>query len=113
MAGYTYIMSNEWRSTLYIGVTIDIEQRVLQHKSGVGGVFSSTYRTFDLMWYREFETNIEAIHEEKRLKNWKREWKLQLIWNNNPRMVDLVHSWFTKEEIRKAGPYFRKLYGKV
>ena len=41
---YTYIMTNQSNSTLYVGVTNDIERRSLEHISGVGASFTSKYK---------------------------------------------------------------------
>ncbi len=92
MPGYTYIVTNKYRTVLYIGVTADLSRRSYQHASGTGSVFTSKYNCTDLVWY-EYHLRIEdAIAREKQLKNWKRDWKLDLIRSMNPEMktLDLV-----------------------
>ncbi len=96
--GFVYIMSNKGRTTLYIGVTGDLENRVLQHKCGFGSVFTSKYRLTDLLYYEQILGMDDAIAREKQLKNWRREWKWDLIKENNPEVKDLAAGWYSKEE---------------
>lgn len=88
-------MSNKYRTTFYIGVTADLEKRVLQHRSGEGSVFTSKYQCFDLVYYEEFSNIQYAIAREKQLKNWRREWKLNLIQEQNPEQIDLAEKWYS------------------
>lgn len=87
--GFVYIMSNKTRTSVYVGVTSDLTSRVLQHKLGEGGKFTSKYKCFELMYYESHDTIEHAIEREKQLKNWHREWKLNLIKERNPHMKDL------------------------
>lgn len=87
--GYIYIMSNRNRTTLYIGVTSDLKRRVAEHAEGIGAKFTSKYNLTDLLYYEEFGDVQDAIAREKQLKNWKREWKLNLIKVLNPDLKDL------------------------
>ena len=105
--GYTYIMSNKNRTTLYIGVTNNIERRVLQHKSGHGSVFTSRYNLIDLMYYETIWGMQNAIDREKQLKNWHKEWKWNLIKEKNPDLIDLAKDWFTDEEIKEYKESYR------
>ena len=93
MTFYTYIMSNFARTVFYVGVTSNIEQRVWQHKSGEGGAFTSAYKCHYLMHYEDYSDIRMAIEREKNLKNWKREWKVNLIRQNNPELLDLAAEW--------------------
>jgi putative endonuclease len=86
-------MSNKTRTTLYIGVTNDLERRVREHKNGTGSEFTSKYKLFDLLYYEHISDISTAIQREKQLKNWHREWKLNLIKTLNPEMVDLAIDW--------------------
>jgi len=88
-SGFIYIMSNKSRSVLYIGVTNDLLRRVNEHKSGIVDGFTKKYNCEYLIYYEYFERIDQAIEREKRLKNWKRSWKLQLIRNMNPKLEDL------------------------
>jgi len=86
---YTYIMSNKSRSTFYIGVTNDLTRRVAEHKEGLGSHFVKKYRLHDLIYYEHFTDINYAILREKQLKNWRRQWKINLIKQMNPEMKDL------------------------
>jgi putative endonuclease len=94
MCYYTYILSNFARTTFYIGVTNNLELRLLQHRNGSGGMFTSKYKCYYLMYYEEYANIDEAISREKNLKNWHREWKINLIRKDNPDLKDLSESWF-------------------
>ena len=87
--GYIYILSNKNRTTLYIGVTSDLDRRIAEHVEGEGSKFSSKYNLTDLVYFEEFDDISEAIAREKQLKNWKREWKINLIKSLNPELKDL------------------------
>ena len=94
--GFVYIMSNKNRTTFYIGITSDIKRRVLEHKSGKGSVFTHKYNLFDLVYYGIIEGMLESIAREKQLKNWHRDWKINLIKEGNPTMADLAEGWYEK-----------------
>ncbi|HWP82385.1 MAG TPA: GIY-YIG nuclease family protein [Bacteroidota bacterium] len=87
--GYVYIMSNFKRTTFYIGVTSDLARRVYEHREGLIDGFTKRYRLKYLVYYEEAGTITDAIAREKQLKNWHREWKLNLIKAMNPEMKDL------------------------
>ena len=87
--GYVYIMSNEKRTTFYIGVTSDLKTRIADHKNRIGSEFTSKYKLTDLIYFEDFQDIYQAIDREKQLKNWHREWKINLIKSVNPDMHDL------------------------
>ena len=87
---YVYICSNTYRTVLYIGVTGDLHKRLATHAAGEGSKFTSRYNCTDLIYYEEYQNVREAIAREKQLKNWKRQWKLDLIKSVNPEMVTLL-----------------------
>ena len=87
--GFVYIVSNKNRTTLYVGVTSDLKTRIADHKNGIGSKFTSKYKLTDLLYYEEFPDIYQAIDREKQLKNWKREWKFNLIKGLNPSLNDL------------------------
>lgn len=99
--GFVYILSNKNRTTLYIGVTNDLKRRILEHKSGKGSVFTSKYNLIDLVCFEKINGIGRAIEREKQLKNWKSEWKWELIKEENPELIDLAIDWFTKEVIEE------------
>lgn len=79
-----YILATDRNGTLYIGVTSNLAQRITQHKNGEIDGFTKKYSVHRLVWYEYFDTMLTAIEEEKRLKEWNRQWKLRLIEKNNP-----------------------------
>lgn len=89
-------MSNKNRTTFYIGVTSAIKRRVLEHKLGKGSAFTSKYNLVDLVHYEIIEGMAECISREKQLKNWHRDWKINLIKENNPEMVDIAENWYVQ-----------------
>ncbi|MDR0651322.1 MAG: GIY-YIG nuclease family protein [Candidatus Peribacteria bacterium] len=88
--GYVYIMTNHTYGTLYIGVTSNLEQRVLQHKNKIYGGFTAKYNLTKLVRYNEFPTIKEAIEWEKKLKAGNRARKIMLIEQINPSWEDLM-----------------------
>jgi putative endonuclease len=91
MSGYFYILANKRIGTLYSGVTNDLTRRVSEHKSAVIKGFTSRYKTHKLVYFEEYDDIAEAIHREKCVKEWKREWKLELIEKSNPDWKDLYN----------------------
>ena len=84
-----YIMASQKLGTLYIGVTSNVRQRVDQHKAGAYDGFTRQYRIHRLVHLELFVSMKEAIAREKRLKEWKRAWKIRLIEETNPNWRDL------------------------
>ena len=89
---FIYILSNHSRSVLYIGMTNNLNHRIEQHKNGVGSSFTKKYKIVDLLYFEEFTDINQAISREKQLKNWRRDWKIDLIKEFNPEMKDLYNS---------------------
>jgi putative endonuclease len=87
-----YIFASQRNGTLYIGVTSDLEKRVYQHKNDMVKGFTSKYKVHLLIYFELHQNMEEAILREKRLKEWKRSWKLKLIEKNNPNWEDLYQS---------------------
>jgi putative endonuclease len=85
---YVYIMSNHHQN-LYVGITSDLIKRVWEHKNNVVEGFTQKYQCHILVYYEILEDPREAIQREKQLKRWKRDWKLKLIYEKNPKFVDL------------------------
>ena len=84
-----YIMTNRRNGTLYTGVTSNLAQRVWQHKNNLVGGFTKRYGIHTLVWYEAHDTMSEAIIREKRIKEWKRAWKMEMISAFNPDWRDL------------------------
>jgi len=87
---YVYIVSNKNRTTLYIGVTSNLTNRINSHSEGEGSDFTKRYNLTDLIYYEEFDDIREAIVREKQSENWRREWKFNLIREMNPDLKDLT-----------------------
>lgn len=86
---FVYIMSNKNRTTFYIGVTSDLQRRLIEHKDGVGSEFTKKYKLHSLVYFERMSDIVTAIKREKQLKKWHREWKLNLIKEQNPELKDL------------------------
>lgn len=90
--GFIYILTNKVTTVLYIGVTSNLIKRAWEHKEKFVKGFSQKYNLTKLVYYEKLETIKEAIAREKQLKNWKREWKDDLIRKMNPNFEDLYNS---------------------
>ena len=87
---YTYMMTNQSNSTLYIGVTNNIERRSLEHNSGVGAVLTSRCKINKLVYFERYTEITDAIRREKQLKGWKRAKKEMLVNQMNPEWNNLM-----------------------
>lgn len=90
--GFVYMMSNKQDGVLYIGVTSDIVKRVYEHKNGFVDGFTKQYNLKNLVYYEVYDDIEEAIKREKQLKNWHRDWKIELINKQNHYWEDLYES---------------------
>lgn len=86
---FVYIMASKKNGTLYIGVTGDLARRVWQHKNNVHEGFTQKYAVHHLVWYEVHREVAEAIQREKQMKKWRRQWKINLIEQENPDWKDL------------------------
>lgn len=89
MASYVYILSSQRNGTLYIGVTSNLIKRVWEHKNKLVPGFTTKYNVNQLVYYEIFDDIQIAAAREKRLKEWKRQWKIELIQKLNPNWQDL------------------------
>ncbi|WP_324262565.1 GIY-YIG nuclease family protein [Altererythrobacter sp. H2] len=87
--GWVYLMADRYRGTLYLGVTSDLASRITQHRDGKGSAFCRHHDLTRLVWADRCGTIEEAIAHEKRLKRWRRAWKIELIEQANPDWDDL------------------------
>lgn len=92
-----YIMASRKHGTLYIGVTSDLLSRAAQHREGLNDGFTKQYSVKRLVWYEPHDGIEAAIHREKRLKKYKREWKINLIEADNPDWNDLFPQFFIED----------------
>ena len=90
--GVVYIIASPNKTTLYTGVTADLQKRIWEHRSKqMLHSFTAQYNCVELVYYRSFDRIEEAIAEEKRIKGGSRLAKEQLINGLNPDWRDL---WF-------------------
>ena len=87
---YTYIMSNQNNTTIYVGVTNSIERRTLEHIEGVGAIFTSKYKINKLVYFERYTEIKDTIQTEKQLKGWRRDKKNSLVNSMNPEWNDLM-----------------------
>jgi putative endonuclease len=90
---YTYIMSSNNNTAIYIGVTNNLERRVSEHKSGIIPGFTQKYNCKKLVYYESFSDIEQAVAREKQLKGWVRRKKDALIDSVNPGREDLSERW--------------------
>jgi putative endonuclease len=86
---YVYILANKKNGTLYVGVTNNLLKRVYEHRNDLIKGFTKKYQVHRLVYYERTNGIEDALNREKKLKRWKRKWKLELIEKENPEWVDL------------------------
>ena len=84
-----YLLTSRRNGTLYTGVTSNLIQRVWQHKNNLVDGFTKKYGVHTLVWFEVHEKMTLAIEREKALKEWRRDWKIELIESVNPQWRDL------------------------
>jgi len=84
-----YITASQKNGTIYTGVTSDLARRAYEHRTGLVKGFTSRTGAKRLVWYRVHDSIVEAIADEKRLKKYRRSWKINLIQAMNPEWYDL------------------------
>ena len=93
MDGYfVYILASKRNGTLYVGVTNDLIHRIHQHKENLVDGFTRKYNVHTLVYYESCPDIQAAITREKRMKKWRRQWKIELIEKENPEWRDLYYS---------------------
>lgn len=93
-----YLMTSRYDGTLYTGVTSNLPARVWQHREHVVEGFTDRYDVERLVWFELHDNAASAITREKRIKKWRRAWKVRLIEETNPEWRDLY------DEIASALP---------
>ncbi len=86
---YVYILASLHNRVLYIGMTSDLLKRIWEHKSRIIEGFTKRYNVDRLVYYEVYDNAEAAIKRERGLKEWKRDWKIQLIEKNNKDWNDL------------------------
>lgn len=88
--GTVYILSSVSKRVLYVGVTSDLERRIIEHKTkAFPNSFTARFNCCQLMYYKHFDSIEAAIAEEKRIKAGSRTAKEKLIGAINPKWDDL------------------------
>jgi len=88
---HVYMLASDRHGTLYVGVTNSMRNRLEQHRAGNGSAFVAKYKVHRLVYLETYENPEDAIRREKQFKNWKREWKIRMIEEDNPEWADLSH----------------------
>ena len=92
MGGHVYILASRKHGTIYIGVTSDLPKRIHEHRAGLVRGFTRRYGVKRLVHVETYDDIEAAIVREKRMKEWQRSWKVQLIERENPHWDDLAIS---------------------
>ena len=86
---YVYMLASKPCGTLYIGTTSDLARRVWEQKNKVVPSFTKRYGAHQLVWFEAHESKCAALQREKQIKEWKRNWKINLIEHVNRHWRDL------------------------
>ncbi len=92
--GYIYIITNKNNTTLYTGVTSNLQKRIYEHKNHLLDGFSRKYNLEKLVYFEIYERIDEAISREKQIKGGARKKKIELINSINPEWNDLSKDLF-------------------
>jgi putative endonuclease len=90
MSFWTYMMASAPAGTLYTGSTDNLARRVVEHRDKALHGFTARYGVTRLVWFETHETRQSAFQRERRIKEWKRQWKIRLIEQSNPHWEDLI-----------------------
>jgi putative endonuclease len=91
-AFYVYLLASKPYGALYVVVTSDLVRRVSEHKSKAVPGFTARYGVDTLVWFEQHDSIEAAIRREKQIKQWRREWKFNLIGRANPHWIDLYQN---------------------
>jgi putative endonuclease len=84
-----YVLTNRPRGVLYVGLSSALAERIRQHRDGSIPGFTQRYNLTRLVYYEYLSTAALMIAREKRLKHWRRDWKIELVEKMNPTWRDL------------------------
>ena len=87
---WVYILFDERAQATYIGVTNNLERRIMEHKMGLVPGYTATRHIDKLAYFEHYKYINDAIAREKALKKCKRAWKYRLIETMNPDWRDLA-----------------------
>ena len=86
---YVYILTNQYNTVFYIGVTNDLFRRLYEHKNNLVEGFTKKYNLHKLVYFEQTTSIDSAIEREKVLKKWNRNKKIRLIEEYNPEWKNL------------------------
>ncbi len=86
---WVYLLASKKGGTLYVGVTRSLSRRIADHREGRGSEFAARHGALRLVYAEHHASPEEAIAQEKRIKHWRRAWKIALIERSNPGWNDL------------------------
>ncbi len=86
---FVYMLASKPFGTIYTGVSNDLIGRAWEHREGEGSTFTSRYEVKRLVWFEDHRDVNAAIAREKKIKRWRRDWKIALIEESNPHWEDL------------------------
>jgi putative endonuclease len=89
--GYVYILASKAYGTLYVGVTSDLVKRIWEHREHLVPGFTNRHLVTRLVWFECHDSIEAAINREKQIKEWRRDWKVNLIQAMNPEWRDLYN----------------------
>lgn len=89
IAMWVYLLASKKGGTLYVGVTNALSRRILEHREGRGSEFASRHGVLRLVYAERFDDARDAIAQQKRIKHWRRSWKIALIERANSEWNDL------------------------
>src|SRR5581483_11873496 len=85
---FVYLLASKPYGTLYVGLTANLTRRVWEHRNKLVRGFTARYGVDRLVWYEAHDNHEAALRREKQIKEWKRDWKINLIENDNPHWED-------------------------
>lgn len=88
---FVYILTNKSNEVFYIGVTNNLKRRMYEHRNKLVAGFTKKYNIAKLVYFEVTNDIYSAIKREKQLKNWHRDWKINLINTFNPGWRDLTN----------------------
>jgi len=91
---FVYILTNKANTALYVGVSSDIQNRILEHKNKMYKGYTAKYSCDKLVYFEQFQWIDDAIAREKQLKSGSRQRKIDLIVAANPSWSDLSDGWY-------------------
>ena len=107
-AYWVYILTNKYNNVFYVGVTSNLNRRVVEHKMMLHKGFTEKYMVNKLVYFEHFTDIDFAISREKRLKKWNKEWKLRIIKKENPFLKDLLYDYMTENDIKDMMKYIEE-----